>query len=153
MRALGLDVGKKRIGLALSDPLGTFAYAKGTLNRTSLGKDLAQIAVLVAEEAVDLVVLGLPRSMNGTLGPQAETVQKFGAALAARVTIPIEYWDERLSTVAAGRALRALGLSGQRIRQEVDSAAATLILQAYLDHGRNLRGRADAEGDRADDGR
>lgn len=134
---MGLDVGKRRVGIALSDPEGIVAYSRGTLQRTTLKRDLEYLSALVAEEQVELVVVGLPRSLDGTLGPQAQSVQKFGEALGRSVSVPIAYWDERLTTVAANRTLREVGMSGARRRQEVDAVAAALILQGYLDYLRN----------------
>ncbi|MHB1005965.1 MAG: Holliday junction resolvase RuvX [Chloroflexota bacterium] len=146
MRALALDVGQKNIGVALSDPGGTFAYAHTTIRRTKLNGDLAAIAHMVTEEMIEVVVVGLPRSLSGTLGPQAERVQRFANILAQRLTVPIDFWDERLTTVAAERELRAGGASAQVRREAIDAVAAALILQGYLDYKRNQAERAKSEG-------
>ncbi len=143
MRALGLDVGQKNIGVALSDPEGKLAYSRGTIRRTKLGRDLEEIARIVAEEEVELVVIGLPRSLSGALGAQAESVQRFGDALKRRLDVPVTYWDERLTTVAAQREMREAGVPPRVRRQTIDAVAAALILQNYLDY---LRGRQQREG-------
>ncbi|MHB1131479.1 MAG: Holliday junction resolvase RuvX [Chloroflexota bacterium] len=145
MRLMCLDVGQRRIGVALSDAEERLAYGHGVVHRGNLRTDLDSLAATVETEEVELVVLGLPRSLSGHLGPQAERVQRFGAALAARLAVPIVYWDERLSTVAADRALREAGLSGRARRERVDEQAAILILEGYLAFRRNRASRG-AEG-------
>lgn len=141
---MGLDVGQKNIGVALSDPDGRLAYSRGTIKRGKLARDLDEIARIVEEEGVERVVVGLPRSLSGALGPQAERVQRFGRALERRLSVPIVYWDERLTTVAAQRGLREAGVPSRRAREVVDAVAATLILQGYLDYLRNVGPDADA---------
>jgi putative Holliday junction resolvase len=154
MRILALDVGERRIGLAISDPEGRVAVPLETLERRDVDADLSALADLVAREEVEVVVVGLPLSLDGTVGPQAERTQEFARRLAARLgrTRPLEMWDERLSTVAAERALAPSGPSGKRARRRVgiaerrrpperrrgarDALAATLILQSYLDSRR-----------------
>ncbi len=146
MRALGLDVGQKNIGVALSDPDGRLAYSRGTIRRTKLGRDLEEIARIVAEEGVELVVIGLPRSLSGALGPQAASVQRFGEALQKRLDVPVTYWDERLTTVAAQREMREAGVPSRVRRQTIDAVAASLILQNYLDYLRRKQQREEGEG-------
>ncbi len=138
MRLMALDVGQRRVGVALSDPEERIAYAHATLRRGNLTSDLAALAQMVEDEGIDLVVVGLPRSLDGTLGPQAERIQRFGAVLAERLAVPVVYWDERLSTVAALRALREAGHSGRAVKGRVDETAAMLILEGYLAYRRNL---------------
>jgi len=147
MRAMGLDVGQRRIGVALSDPSGRLAYSRGTLRRSKLPKDLDELAAIASEEGVSLVVVGLPRNLDGTLGPQAERVQRFGALLAERLSLPVVYWDERLTTVAAQRELREAGVPARARRESVDAVAAAMILQGYLDYLANqeLRSRGEVE--------
>lgn len=132
MRLMCLDVGERRIGVALSDADERLAYGHGVIRRGNLNEDLATLERLVAEEEVGTVVVGLPRSLDGSLGRQAERVQSFAARLAARLSVPLVFWDERLSTVAAERALREAGFSGRERRQRVDEQAAVLILDGYL---------------------
>lgn len=145
MRLMGLDVGQRNIGIALSDAEERLAYGHGALRRTKLSADLGAIARLVEAEAVEAIVVGLPRSLDGTLGQQAERVKRFGEALAARVGVPVIYWDERLSTVAAERAMREAGVSARARREHVDEAAAVLILDGYLAYRRHQAGAGEAE--------
>jgi putative Holliday junction resolvase len=160
MRVLALDVGERRIGLAISDPDGRVAVPLETLERRDEDADLRALADLVEREGVQIVVVGLPLSLDGSVGPQAERTQAFARRLAEAVSQPLEMWDERLSTVAAERALAPPGPSGGRGRRlpragerqrpperrqgARDALAATLILQAYLDSRR--RPSASAQG-------
>ena len=151
MRVLALDVGERRIGLAISDPEGRVAVPLETLERRDEDADLRALAELVERESVQAVVVGLPLSLDGSVGPQAKRTQEFARRLAGAISRPLEMWDERLSTVAAERALSPPGPPGRRgrrlragerrrppeRRQEArDALAATLILQAYLDSHR-----------------
>ena len=132
-RILGLDVGEKRIGLAVSDPLGITAQGLEVLTRKDRDADLARLAEVGRRYQVQEIVVGLPRHMDGRLGDQApailELAQTLGEALGARVTT----WDERLTTMQAERVLLQADLSRRRRRQVVDQVAAVIILQAYLD--------------------
>ncbi len=139
MRLIGLDVGDRRIGVAVSDPSGLIATAHSVIERQSFARDAERVAALARAEAAEGFVLGLPRRLNGTLGDQAAKVERFARELRRHTDLPIDYWDERLSSVEANRALRDAGVRGQRRRGLIDAAAATLILQGYLD-----RQRADA---------
>ncbi len=132
MRVLGLDVGDRRIGVAISDPNGQIAVPLRTLLRTSLEDVIGTIAGLVAKEEVSSIVVGLPLRMDGTTGPQAESVQEFVRALLPAVKVPVTLWDERLSTVEAEQRLRH-GRSSRRRKVEQDALAAAIILQGYLD--------------------
>lgn len=136
MRILALDVGEKNIGLAVSDPLELTAQPLLTLRRQSKEKDLAALASLVRQLEVGEVVIGLPRRLNGSLGPEAARVQQLGELLQKHLGLPVRYWDERLTTVAAEQTLLAADLSRRRRRQTVDQTAACLILQGYLDRRR-----------------
>lgn len=137
MRVLALDVGERRVGIAISDPTGTLARPLQTLVRSSREDDFAAIAALVAEHDVELVVVGRPLSLDGTEGPQARQVAHYAKALAARLSVPLVSWDERFTTVAAGEILRQSRTKKQRRRArttgEVDAIAAAVILQSYLD--------------------
>jgi putative holliday junction resolvase len=130
-----VDVGTVRVGVALSDPKGVLATPLVTLSRDeAAGSDLARLAELVAEHEVVEVVVGLPRTLAGRRGPAALHAESYAAALADRVApVPVRLADERLSTVAATRALRERGVRGRRQRAVVDQAAAVAILQTWLD--------------------
>lgn len=142
MRHLGLDVGDKLIGVALSDETATLASGLETIRRVGPRKDVKAIAELVREHDVAEVVVGLPRKLDGSLGPQAQKVIAFMESLRAAVKVPVVPWDERFTSVVANQAL----IEGERSRRErkalVDKVSAILILQNYLDY-RNL---AEAEG-------
>jgi putative Holliday junction resolvase len=133
-RRLGIDVGAVRVGVALGDPDGVLAMPLVTVARDAAhGTDLATIAGLVAEHEVVGIVVGLPRTLAGREGPAAEAARAFGMALAGRVPIPVEYSDERLTTVVATRQMRESGRKGRRQRAVVDQVAAVAILQGWLD--------------------
>src|SRR6202044_950912 len=110
-RILALDLGKRRIGLALSDPLGITAQGLPTFQRTNIREDLAALASLAEEREVGLILMGFPLHMSGREGRQAEYTREFGERLAARTGLPIRYWDERLTTVEAQRVLKSSGIS------------------------------------------
>jgi putative Holliday junction resolvase len=104
------------------------------IERKELPADLDAIARLVQEQGAEVIVIGLPISLNGSLGPQAQAVEAFGRELSARLPLPIEYWDERLSTVEAQRRLASAGQRGPKAKARRDALAAAIILQGYLDH-------------------
>ena len=133
MRILALDVGERRIGVALSDPTQTLARSLMVVERRSDRETMERLAGLAKKQGVERVVVGYPLSLRGDAGPQAETVGRFAEALAATVDVPVELWDERYSTVEAERVLRERGLDGRQRRKQVDATAAAIILQAYLD--------------------
>jgi len=133
VRILGLDIGDRRIGLAISDPNGQVAVPLRTLRRTAQDGAVEAIASLVAEENVEAVVVGLPLRMDGSVGPQAESVQEFVRKLLPAVSVPVTLWDERLSTVQAEQLLRRAGPASRKGRAEQDALAAAIILQGYLD--------------------
>jgi putative Holliday junction resolvase len=139
MRALGLDLGEKRIGVALSDPGGILATPLTAIDARSDEQSLERIGALAREHEVERVVVGLPISLDGSLGPQAQRVKSFVGALAERIELPVVTWDERLSTVAAGRVLAEAGVKRDKRKKLIDSVAASLVLQGYLDWER--RGR------------
>ena len=130
MRSLGLDIGDKRIGVALSDPEGILASPRTILNRRDEKADIEDIIDIVSQNQVGQIIVGLPRSMDGSIGEQAEKVKAFTQELCNRVEIPVEYRDERLSTVSAKRMMQAVRKTE---RTGHDAIAAALILQSYLD--------------------
>jgi putative Holliday junction resolvase len=132
-RILALDLGKKRIGLALSDPLGITAQGLPTLQRTRIREDLDALAELAAEHEVVLFLMGNPLHMSGAEGRQADYAHEFGGRLAARTGIEIRYWDERLTTVEAQRVLRESGVSLEKRKRAVDRLAAVILLESFLD--------------------
>ena len=133
MRIAGLDVGDRRIGVAISDELGWTAQGVGVVHRTKLDRDLADLGALLAPYAPTTIVVGHPRNMNGTIGPQARKVEAFARELETALGVPIVLWDERLSTVGAERALLEADLSRAKRKKVIDKAAAVFILQGYLD--------------------
>jgi len=133
MRILAIDYGSARIGLALSDPTGTLARPLPFLPAKADGKLAPEIARLAEKEQAGLILLGLPRHMNGSLGEAAEKVQAFAAVLRKATTIRIQLIDERLSTVQASRQLQEAGKDSRMQRGRIDSEAASVLLQGYLD--------------------
>ncbi|MCE2763356.1 MAG: Holliday junction resolvase RuvX [Ilumatobacteraceae bacterium] len=136
MRALGVDLGTKRIGLATSDLSGTIATPLSTLERShSTRSDHASLARIIMDEEVEIVVIGLPIQMNGELGMAAEAAQREAALLATVLDVPVILFDERMTTVAADRALKEANISASRRRRYVDRVAAAVMLQSWLDRG------------------
>jgi putative Holliday junction resolvase len=133
MRIMGIDYGDKRVGIALSDPLGLMAQGLKTLPNKVYDKMLESIFQIIKEYDVNLIVLGLPKNMNGTIGPRAESVMAFAEALKEKIDVPIHFWDERLSTVEAHKTMIDAGMSRSKRKNKVDSVAAVLILQGFLD--------------------
>ncbi|UDY36179.1 Holliday junction resolvase RuvX [Dermatobacter hominis] len=135
MRALGLDLGSKRIGVALSDSDGTLALPYEVVQRTGdRERDHRRIAELVAETEAEVVVVGVPYSLDGSTGPMATRYRAEARRLRATLGVPVETYDERLTTVTAERALRETDLSGRARRKVVDQVAAAVMLQSWLDH-------------------
>ena len=130
---MGLDVGTKRIGIAISDELGWTAQGVKTLDRRHKESDLTEIRDIADQYGVEKIVVGLPKNMDGSLGPQAEMALGFVQELREILDIPIITWDERLSTVEATKILIKGDLSRKKRKQKVDMIAAGLILQSYLD--------------------
>lgn len=139
--ALGLDVGSKRIGVAGCDGTGLIATGITTIERTSFDRDVAQLQELVEQRQVQILVVGLPYAMNGTLGTQAQKVQKVAERLAAALKLPLEYVDERLTSLEAEELIKAENRSPSRNKSLIDRKAAAIILQQWLDARRstNLR--------------
>ncbi|HSO71729.1 MAG TPA: Holliday junction resolvase RuvX [Thermodesulfobacteriota bacterium] len=133
MRIMGLDLGSKTIGVALSDPLTITAQSLTSIHRTSLAKDLEAILRLVEAHQVEELVIGLPINMDGSRGGAVDKVETFIEHLNALLTIRIIRWDERLSTVAAERILLEGDLSRAKRRKVIDRLSAAIILQGYLD--------------------
>lgn len=133
VRILALDVGSKRIGLAVSDPLGLTAQGLGVLERKDWDRDLARLVDIARPYRVQEILVGLPRHMDGRLGGQAEEILALARALGEALGARVATWDERLSTVEAERLLIQADLSRRKRRRVVDQVAASIILQAYLD--------------------
>lgn len=133
MRVMALDVGSKRIGIALSDPLKITAQGLMTFNRTTPEEDFAGIWKLIDEHEVSELVVGLPKNMDGSIGFKAEEIQQFIADLTTDRSIDIIWIDERLTTVSAERALLEADVSRAKRKKVIDKMAATIILQSYLD--------------------
>lgn len=133
---LALDVGTKRIGVAVSDELGLLATPRTVIFRRSTQAALEEIARLAHSEEAALVVVGLPISLDGQLHDQARSVQRFAERLRKMLDVPLVYADEMLSTVRAEERLRAAGVRPNRIRERIDAEAAAVILDEYLDHRR-----------------
>ncbi len=136
---LGLDYGTRRIGLAVSDAEGTFAFPAGAIERQGLEKDLAALADVIQERGVRRIVLGLPLHMDGRAGDMAEAVRTFAGHLERATELPVELLDERWTTLQAERALRELGRRRRR-RGDVDAVAATILLRTWLERQRALAG-------------
>jgi putative Holliday junction resolvase len=140
VRAVGVDLGTRRIGVAVSDPTGTLASPYEVIERSGeRSRDHQRLGDVAAEVEAERIVVGLPRSLDGSIGPAAKAVLDEVDELRATTSVPVETYDERLTTVTADRALREQGLDARQRRKVVDKAAAAVLLQAWLD-GR--RGRA-----------
>ena len=137
-RIMGLDIGDKAIGVAVSDLMGLTAQGVKTVKRVGKKKDIEALKEIIKERQVNKIVSGLPKNMNGTLGPQGEKVIKFCELLEEETGIKIEYWDERLSTVAAEKTLIQGNVRRENRKCVIDMVAAVIILQGYLDRQRNF---------------
>lgn len=133
MRIMALDVGTRTIGVACSDALYMTAQGVETIRRTSWAKDFERLLQLINDYEVEEIVVGMPRNMNGTKGERAEKTEEFVERLKEVTTLPITYWDERLSTVMAERSLIAADVSRRKRKAVIDKMAAVVILQGYLD--------------------
>ena len=144
MRLLGLDIGDVRIGVAVCDSLEIAAFPVGVVRRVgSLKRDVAAVAALAVEQEAEGIVVGLPLSLNGDVGPQAVKTQGFAKALANSLPVPIVLWDESLSSVEAEEILIAQGVSRAKRRGKIDQTAAALILESYLQHRRQTNAPRD----------
>ncbi|ANA81484.1 Holliday junction resolvase YqgF [Paenibacillus vortex V453] len=135
-KIMGLDYGDRRIGVAISDVFGWTAQGVEVIERRRDEGELVRIATLVKENEVGEVVVGLPKNMNGTIGPRGEICMEFANTLRESLSLPVHLWDERLSTVSAERTLLEADVSRKKRKQVVDKMAASLILQNYLDSKR-----------------
>lgn len=133
MRILGLDVGSKTIGVAISDPLGWTAQGITTIKRTKKEQDIEEIRKICKEYSVESIVVGLPKNMNGSIGDSGERVIEFSEKIKEALDLKVEMWDERLTTVAAHKAMIEADLSRGKRKKIVDKIAAIYILQGYLD--------------------
>lgn len=133
---MGIDLGEKRIGIAISDPTRLIASAHSVMMRKSRAEDYARYARLIAEQHISLVVMGLPITLAGHEGDRAAWVRDYTTGLRNQIVVPVVYWDESLTTKEAEASLRAQGKRGRKIKEHVDAVAAALILQSYLDAGR-----------------
>lgn len=136
-RIMGLDIGEKRIGVAVSDPLMLTAQGVETYQCRSREADIEHLRKLAADYSVSLVVAGLPVNMNNTLGPQAEYVQDFMQEFGRKTGLPVKYWDERMTSMQATRYLLEADVSRKKRKKVVDKMAAVLILQAFMDSPSN----------------
>ena len=132
-RIMGLDIGNNTIGVAVSDLMGMTAQGITTIKRESKKKDIEAIKDIIKEQNVNLIVSGLPKNMNGTVGPQAEKVMKFCEIIKEETKLEVEFWDERLTTVSAEKMLISGDVSRKNRKKVIDKLAAVLILQNYLD--------------------
>jgi putative Holliday junction resolvase len=132
-RSLGIDLGDARIGLAISDELGMLAHPLETIHTKEEPDPAGRIAKIVARDKIGIIILGLPRNMNGTYGPAAEKSRAFAELLRTKVPCEVKLWDERLTSVAAQKSLHAGGKNAKQSRAVIDQVAAQLILQGYLD--------------------
>jgi len=135
-RVLALDLGKRRIGLALSDELGITAQGLQTLERSNIREDLQRLAELISEKNVSLILMGNPLHMSGHEGRQTQYTREFAERLHAATGLPVEFRDERLTTVEAERVLRQSGISIRKRAKAVDRLAAVILLESYLDSRR-----------------
>ena len=132
-RILALDLGKKRIGLAVSDPLGITAQGLPNLVRVNKRTDFAALEEILRERQVGLILMGNPINMRGDEGRQSAWVREFAQALEKRTGLPVKLWDERLTSVEANRVLRSSGISIEKRAAAVDRLSAVILLQSYLD--------------------
>ncbi|MCP5097253.1 MAG: Holliday junction resolvase RuvX [Chloroflexi bacterium] len=132
-RVMALDLGEKRIGVAISDPTRTIAQAYSVVQRTSRKADYAEYGRIIEKEQITLLVVGLPVTLGGNESEKTKWVRHYTAELEQHISIPTAFWDEALTTVQATASLRKMGKKGKKARQKVDAVAATLILQNYLD--------------------
>jgi putative Holliday junction resolvase len=141
-RILGIDFGTKRMGLAVSDPLGITAQGLPTLERTRLADDLERLRALVEEYSVERVLVGNPLGHRGGETSMSQRVAEFAAKLRQCLSCPVDLWDERLTSAEANRTLRESGISTGKRQHAVDRVAAVLLLQSYLDYLENERSRS-----------
>lgn len=132
-RVMAIDLGEKRIGIALSDPTRKIARAERVIKRKSRQEDFARYCQIIAESSVTLVIVGLPLLLSGEESQQTAWVRDYTADMETAVPVPVILWDEGLTTVQAEESLKLAGVRGKRLREKVDAVAAALILQSWLD--------------------
>ena len=132
MRILGIDFGDARIGVAVSDEMGWTAQGLTTIHRTNQQKDFEALGKVIKQYQPEQIILGLPRNMDGSIGPQARKVMDFAEKLSARFNIPVIEWDERFSTLGAEKYLQEAELTPRARKKVIDKVAASFILQGYL---------------------
>jgi putative holliday junction resolvase len=136
---MGLDLGEKTIGIAISDIMGITAQAKGVIRRKNLDEDLEELKSYISKYQIERIIMGLPVNMNGTSGERVIKTEEFANTLKKKFKMPILFWDERLSTIAAERILIDADISRSKRKKVIDKLAASIILQAYLDFENNKR--------------
>lgn len=134
---MGLDVGDKTIGVALSDPMFLLAQAKETIKRKKASLDIQRLVEIIDEDGVELIVVGLPKNMNNTIGPQSMKVMSFVDLLKKQTDVEIVYEDERMTTIQSESVLIDMKVRRENRKQHIDKIAATFILQTYLDRRKN----------------
>jgi putative Holliday junction resolvase len=134
MRILGIDHGTKRIGIAISDELGMIAQPLEFIPAEPLNDSLARLKKIIDERGVELLLVGMPRNMDGTYGPAAAKVNEFIATLKTVITTPVKLWDERLTSAQANRVLIQANVRRDKRKEKVDMTAAAILLQSYLDN-------------------
>ena len=132
-RAIGIDLGEARIGVAVSDELGMLAHPVETIVLKEVADPVARIVQIVTEKDAGHIIIGLPKNMDGTTGLAAEKVRAFADKLREKVACPVKLWDERLTTVAAQRYLHDAGRNAKQSRAVIDQVAAQIILQGWMD--------------------
>lgn len=138
MRILGIDLGERRMGLAVSDSLGITAQGLKTIQIQKPEDRYTKIMEIIKENKIERLVFGLPKNMNGSLGPQAKKVQEYAQKLGILANLPIDFEDERLSTVRAEQVLLEANQSRAKRKKSIDRLSAVIILQSYLDHRQSL---------------
>lgn len=133
MRIMGLDLGEKTIGVAISDPLALTAQGLKVIKRSASDLEMKEIAKIVKEYEVTEIVVGYPKNMNGTIGPRAKMAEEYANSLKNELALPVRLWDERLSTIGAERVLLEADISRAKRKKIIDKMAAVIILQGYLD--------------------
>lgn len=133
MRIMGLDYGERRIGVAMSDLFGWTAQGLEVIDQKVVADPMARIVELIKQHEVESIVVGLPKNMNGTVGPSGENCIAFAEKLKETLSLPVQLWDERLTTVSAERALLEADVSRRKRKQVIDKMAAAILLQSYLD--------------------
>ena len=145
-RVMALDLGEKRIGVAISDPTRTIAQSYSVVKRTSRKADYAEYGRIITKEQINLLIVGLPLTLAGEESQKSAWVRHYTAEMGEHIDVPIQFWDEALTTVKAADSLRARGKRGKKARERIDAVAAAFILQNYLDANEQREsGRAGAE--------